>query len=281
MKDLSIIIVNFNNKKLLQECLYSIYQHTHQVTFEIIVVDNNSADGSQEMVRASFPEVNLIANSENLGFIKASNQGLAIFNARYAMLLNDDTIVKEGAFDKMIAFLDQNPRAGACGPKLLNVDGTLQRQGGLFGHKFWRASRPVQVDFVIGACLAVRKEVIDQIGILDENLFFYNDDLDWCLRIRRAGHKIYFLPEAEVVHYGGYSSKRKFNPRLFVEGFIGGLYFCRKHYGELSYNSYRLILILSLILGSIFQIFNRQKFFAYWRIIRLAAVGQIPRPVLK
>jgi GT2 family glycosyltransferase len=281
MKDLSIIIVNTNNRKILEECLTSIEQSTHLTSYEVIVSDNASTDGSREMIRNKFPKVALIANPENLGFIKASNLGLKINQGRYAMLLNDDTIVKDGALDRMVAFMDKHPEAGACGAKLLNIDGTIQRQGGLFGQKFWRAQAPVTVDFVIGAALLVRREVIDQVGVMDENLFFYNDDLDWCLSIRQAGHKIYFLPDAEIIHYGGYSSKRKFNRRLFVEGFKGGLYFCRKHYGELAYSLYRLCLCLCLCLCLPFHIFNKEKLLAYGQIIALAASGQVPRPVIK
>jgi len=281
MLDLSIIIVNTNNRKLLQECLESVYKQTHNISFEIMVSDNASIDGSQAMLKKDFPKVILIENRENLGFIKASNLGLKRYQARYAVLLNDDTVIKDGALDKLVAFMDQNKSAGACGAKLLNTDGTIQRQGGILGKKFWLSQMPVPVDFVIGAALMVRKEVIDKIGILDENLFFYNDDLDWCLRIRKAGWKVYFVPQAEIIHYGGYSSRRTFNPRLFVEGFRGGLYYCRKHYGEFAYHLYRLLLAFILTIALPFQILIRDKFMAYLQIILICLIGQIPRPVLK
>ncbi len=281
MKDLSIIIVSFNSNKLLEACLASIYKNTHKISFEITVVDNASSDGSQEMVKTKFPQVYLIENKENIGFSRANNLGLKNCQARYALLLNNDTIIKNGALDIMVAFMDKSPKAGAVGPKLLNIDGSIQRQGSSLGKKFWLSKKPTSVDFVIGAALMVRKEVIDQIGLMDENLFFYNDDIDWCLSIRKAGWKIYFFPHAEVIHYGGYSSKRTFNRRLFVEGFKGGLYFCRKHYGEPAYNIYRLILGLGLVLVLPFQIINREKLKAYLEIICLAWRGQITKPVLK
>lgn len=281
MIDLSIIIVNTNNRTILKQCLESLYKNTHKISFEIIVSDNASTDGSQAMVKKEFPKVRLIENKTNLGFIKASNQGLGLYNARYAILLNDDTLIKESALDNMLAFMDQNPSAGACGAKLLNVDGTVQRQGGIFGKKFWLSPKPIPVDFVIGAALMVRKEVIDKIGIMDENLFFYNDDLDWCLRIRKAGWKVYFLPQAEIVHYGGYSSRRTFNPRLFIEGFRGGLYYCRKHYGEFAFHLYRFLLAVTLSLALPFHLINPEKFKAYTQIILICLHGQIPRPVLK
>jgi GT2 family glycosyltransferase len=281
MTDLSIITVNTNNRKILEECLASVYASTHKISFEIIVSDNGSTDGSQAMVKTKFPSVKLIENKENLGFIKASNLGLKIAAGRYHMLLNDDTIVKDGALDKLVEFMDSHPDAGACGAKLLNINGTVQHQGGVFGKKFWLAKKPTAVDFVIGAALVARKEVIEKVGVMDENLFFYNDDLDWCMSIRQAGWKIYFVPGAEIIHYGGYSSKRKFNRRLFVEGFKGGLYFCRKHYGEVAFNAYRLILLISLSLFIPFQLLNKEKLLAYATIIALAWRGQVPRSVVK
>ncbi|OGC04017.1 hypothetical protein A2276_05310 [candidate division WOR-1 bacterium RIFOXYA12_FULL_43_27] len=276
--DLSIIIVNTNNKKILGECLASIYQNTLKVSFEIIVTDNGSIDGSQEMIKSDYPQVRLIENKENAGFIRASNQGLRTAKGRYRMLLNDDTITKDSAFDKMIDFMDQNPSIGALGPKLLNVDGTIQRQGGLFGKKFYLSQRPVPVDFVIGACLMVRKEVIDKVGLMDEKLFFYNDDLDWCMSIRKAGWKVYFYPDAEIVHYGGLSSKRVFNRRLFVEGFRGGIYFCKKHYGRAAWIIYRFLLAIGIMTAIPLLIlsfpFKREKILdrllAYFDVLSIA-----------
>lgn len=231
----------------------SIYKNTHppagragKISFEIIVTDNASTDGSQQMIKTRFHTVKLIENRENAGFIRASNQGLRIYQGRYGLLLNDDTVVKADALDRMVEWMDKNPKVGACGPRLLNTDGTPQRQGGLFS-RIHKLDKPTEVDFVIGAALMVRREVMDKVGLMDENLFFYNDDLDWCIRIRKAGYKIYFLPQIEIVHYGGYSSKRGFKRRLFVEGFRGGLYFCKKHYGRLVYTIYRFVLALGIL----------------------------------
>jgi hypothetical protein len=209
---------------------------------------------------------------------------LRIYAGRYACLLNDDTVAKESAFDKMIKYMDQNPAIGACSPKLLNTDGTYQRQGGIFQKKFWLSKIPVEIEFAIGACLLVRRSVIDSVGMLDENLFFYNDDLDWCMRIRKAGFNIYFIPEAEIVHYGGYSSKRVFNRRIFVEGFKGGLYFCNKHYGKLSYNIYRSALFIGILIYLPLFVLSyplkRQKFIdrllAYIDILKVAISRNVP-----
>jgi GT2 family glycosyltransferase len=281
MNDLAIIIVTLSNRKILSECLDSIYKNTHKINFEVIVSDNGSTDGSQGMVKKNYPQVKLIENGKNLGFVKANNIGLKIANAHYSMLLNDDTLVKDSALDKMVEFMNNHPEAGACGAKLLNIDGTIQRQGGIFGKKSWKAQKPVPVDFVIGAALLVRKTVIEKVGLLDENLFFYNEDLDWCRCIRKGGWKIYLLPQAEIIHYGGYSSKKTLNSKLFVEGFKGGLYFCRKHYGEAAFHIYRFSLCLGLSILLPFYLLNREKFNAYCEIIAIAWHGQIAKPVVK
>jgi len=280
MTDLSIIIVNFNKRKLLEECLDSIYKATHKITFEIIVADNGSTDGSQSMVKTKHPNINIIENKENFGFTKASNQGLKIYKGRYAMLLNNDTIVKDHAFDLMVDFMDKNMQAGGCGPKLLNIDGTIQHQGSILGKKFWKSVKPIVVDFVVGACLMARRETIDRVGLLDENLYFYNDDLDWCLRIKKAGYKIYYLPDAEVIHYGGYSSRGTFNRQLFTGGFKGGLYFTKKHYGLAAFYLYKIILFLLIVIYLPFFILSyplkREKFLdrllAYLEILKITVI---------
>jgi GT2 family glycosyltransferase len=195
------------------------------------------------------------------------------------MLLNNDTIVKDHAFDQMVDFMDKSVDIGACGPKLLNLDGSIQHQGGLLSKRFWRSSHPVAVDFLIGACLMVRREVLGRVGLMDEKLFFYNDDLDWCRRIRQAGWQIYFLPQATLVHYGGASSnKKQFNRQLFTEGFMGGLYFTRKHYGELAYHLYRSLLVLTTLLVLPFMIRNKDKLRAYTDILLIAAYSRVPKP---
>ncbi len=285
MKDLSIVIVNYNNAKLLETCLRSIGKFSQKLTLEIIVSDNGSSDGSQKMLKDKFPEVILIENNANLGFIKATNNGLKIASSRYIILLNDDTELKNNALEILVDFMDKNPEAGACGPKLLNTDGTPQRQGSIFGKPFWKSDEAIPVDFVIGGALLLRKEVFQQIGLMDENLFFYNDDIDWCKSIRKAGWKIYFVPQAQIMHYGGYSSKRVFNPRLFIEGFRGGLYFCRKHYNMVAYLAYRLLLLILLPLPILvfalllpFNIkVNSQKFLAYLKIFEIALLNQVPK----
>ncbi|MDD5593560.1 MAG: lipid-A-disaccharide synthase-related protein [Candidatus Margulisbacteria bacterium] len=280
MIDLSIIIVNYNDRRFLEGCLNSVYNSTHKASFEIIFVDNHSTDDSVEYVKTHYPKVRLVENTANLGFCRANNRGLKVYRGRYALLLNMDTVVKDGAFDQMLEFMDSHPEAGACGPKLLNADGTPQHQGGLFNRKFWLATQPVKVDYVIGAALMVRREVIDRVGGLDENFFFSNDDLDWCRRIRQAGWQVYFLPQAEVVHFGGFTINR-FKQKLFVEGFRGGLYFSRKHYGNLIYQIYRVLLILTMVPAILVSsllyplLTNKGKRGAFIQILMIAIRGEL------
>jgi len=285
--DLSIIIITYNNSKLLKDCIQSVASSRGGLALETIVTDNGSHDDTEQMVKMQFPEVRLIRNEGNLGFARANNRGIAESRGRYVMLLNDDTRIHAGALERMVEFMDSNPSAGACGPKLLNTDGTPQRQSGLLSLPFWRSDKPKEAGFVMGACLMVRREAIDKVGTLDENLFFYNEDMDWCRRIRSAGYKVYFLPGAEVTHFGGYSTRRSFNRRMFVEGFRGGLYFCRKHYGPLAFQAYRLILVLLFPLGIIgltitapFRRFREyaEKLKAYFDIFRITIFGPIEYP---
>lgn len=282
MIDLSIIIVNYNGAKLLEDCLRSIYDTVKKATFEVIVVDNHSEDGSP-LILKKYPKVELIANDENVGFCKANNQALKIYHGRYALLLNNDTVVKEGALDKLVEFMDAHPGAGACGPKLLNRDGTIQHQGGMLGRRFWLATKPVTVNYLIAACLLVRRGTIDRIGLLDENFFFSNDDLDYTRRIVKDGWKIYFVPQAEVFHYGGYTTNL-FKKMIFVEGFRGGLYFCRKHYGLIAYQLYRwlgALLLLPVILLTALTypwLKHKDKLAAYLEILAIFVKGAyLPR----
>jgi len=280
MVDLSIIIVNHNGQHFLEECVGSVYQSTHRASFEIIFVDNGSTDDSVKLVSAKFPQVKIIRNSANLGFCRANNQGLAVYQGKFALLLNTDTVTHEGALDLLVEFMAKTPKAGACGPKLVNTDGTPQHQGGLFANKFWLADQPVKVSFVIGAALLIRREVIERIGLLDDNFFFANDDLDWCLRVRKAGWDVYFVPDATVVHFGGFTVK-KFNRRLFVEGFRGGLYFSKKHYGTLVYLLYRCLIIILMPLAIFFSLLfypllkNKERLPAYGDILLIALKGEI------
>ncbi|MBU0686810.1 MAG: glycosyltransferase [Candidatus Margulisbacteria bacterium] len=244
--DLSIIILTHNNPVLLETCICSIVAHTKAINYEIIVIANNCTDNTAEMVRKRFRGAAVIETETNEGFCQANNRGIKVARGEYLLLLNDDTEILDQALDILVKFMRENKNVGISGPLLLNPDGSPQRQGGLLGKKFWKAKRPTPCDFVIGAALIIRRETLNQIGPLDEKLYFYNDDLDWCLSARKVGWKVYIVPEAKVIHYGGWSTKRTFSRKHFVEGFKGGLYFCKKHYGPVVFGIYKVLLLILL-----------------------------------
>lgn len=228
--DLSICIVSFKARDLLQESLRSIYATIGKLSFEIIVVDNCSEDGTVEMLKSEFPTVQLIVNDENTGYTRPNNQAMRVSKGRYLVIINPDTLVKPGAFETLAAFLDSHPEAGIVGPKVLNRDGTLQKQCRRSEARPWDAfcyfsglSRLYPHDkrfsgylmtyldedltheaqAVSGSCMMIRREVIEQIGFLDEDFFAYQEDTDFCRRARLAGWKIYYNPAAQIVHFAG------------------------------------------------------------------------------
>jgi GT2 family glycosyltransferase len=265
---LSIIIVNYNAEKLLQRCISSVYDETKQVPFDIWVIDNNSKDTSVLMVRQDFPQVNLVENKENVGFAKANNQAITKCAGDYILLLNPDTLILQNAIEKMIKFMDRNPDIGICGCKVLNEDGTLQlacrRSIPTPGVAFFRLSGLSklfpnskitakynltyldpdslnQVDAVSGAFLMIRKEVVNEIGLLDERFFMYGEELDWCLRAKKAGWSIMYYPDANIVHYKGECSR--FNHRKATIEFYRSMYlFHKKHFAE-NYNPFINVII--------------------------------------
>jgi len=253
--ELSIIIVNWNTRKLLAQCLASIYAHPPAGTFEIFVVDNASGDGSAQMVLSEFPQVYLIENAENIGFARANNQALARCQGRYALLLNSDAQLLPGSLDKVVRFMDRHPRAGIAGVRLLNSDGTFQASYTPFptlwseililstlGRRLIRATFPSygpQVEegahkirgYVEGAFLMTRGQALEQIGGLDEHIFMYAEEVDWCYRFHQAGWEVWYLPQAPIIHHGGQSSKKR-RSRMEAELYRSRIYFFRKHYGK-------------------------------------------------
>lgn len=227
--DLSVAIVSWNTREVLDQCLKSVYDTTTDIDFEVIVVDNCSSDGSADMVRATYPQSTLIANEDNAGFAKANNQALDVSTGRYFMLLNPDTICLDGALGRMARFLDAKPNAGAVGPLVLNADTTLQyswaRFPTLWSEAVGRLDRGIQgnsempltadqvraigsfqTDWVGGCCLMIRRAAVDVIGPMDESLFMYSEETDWCLRLRKNGWDVWVEPEAEIIHLGNQSS---------------------------------------------------------------------------
>ncbi|MFH1428813.1 MAG: glycosyltransferase family 2 protein [Candidatus Margulisiibacteriota bacterium] len=230
---LSIVIVSWKVKELLNKCLESIKEECLANGYEVFVVDNNSMDGTIEMVMDDYYWVKMIASIANMGFAAGNNMALEQVRGEYILLLNPDTEVKSGALRTLINFLDTNPEAGAVGPKLLNPDGSLQpscktfptistfifnslfldiifAKSKIFGRyemSWWGHDDLREVDQPMGAALMVRKSVIQKIGFMDKRFYMFFDEVDWCYRIKQAGYKIYFTPEAEIIHHGGQSIK--------------------------------------------------------------------------
>lgn len=255
--DLSVVIVNWNARHLLAQCLASVYAYPPEGEFEVFVVDNASSDGSADMVRREFPQVRLIQNTENVGFARANNQAMRTSRGRYVLLLNSDTIVQPGALDSMVCFADQHPEAGVVGGRLLNADESLQPSWAQFP-TFWsellgrnfRKRQPMtdhltyEVDWVGGACLLARRKAIEVVGLLDEDFFMYSEETDWCFRMVRNGWKVYYLPSAEVIHFGGGSSQRA-SDEMLVQLYQSKLRFFHKHYGPFRKELLRASLIIT------------------------------------
>jgi GT2 family glycosyltransferase len=233
--NLSICIVSLRTRAYLKDCLNSISETTSQVDYEIIVVDQNSEDGTVEMLQDDFPSVKLIEIPENQGFTRPMNLAMRAARGGYIALLNPDTIVLPDALDRLCSFLADYSEVGIAGPKVLNPDGTLQEpcrrgdsrpwavisyftglsklfpdkaffNGYLLTHLDEDQVNPV--DGVSGSCMLIRREVIEEIGYLDELFFAYQEDADYCLRARKAGWQVYYYPEAQITHFGGQGGSR-------------------------------------------------------------------------
>ena len=267
------------------DCLNSIYETVKDIDVEIYVVDNNSTDGSQAAVKNGFPDVKLIENETNTGFGYANNQALRIMQGRFALLLNSDAVLKENAIKKLLAFMAGTPRAGIAGVQLLNDDGSRQNSidnfpsteteifnksilrfffPGKYPSKNRSYQGPIEVDSVIGACMMVRKEAMDDVGVFDEDYFIFLEETDWCFRMNKKGWKVFHVPDAEVFHLSGHSKKRM--PwRSQIEYYISLYKFFRKNRTPLSYLTLRVLkpckifinLILN-ILGNLITLFQKE-----------------------
>lgn len=299
MSDLSIIIVTWNVSALLEACLRSIGEHDG---VEIIVVDSGSSDDTVAMVHREFPNVILLAQSENLGFTRCNNIGLRASSGRYVLLLNPDTEVIGNALEQMIAYLDTQADVGIIGPHTLNTDGSHQSTRrrfptlatGLFEGTWLQVLAPAalldryyvrdqaddatfEVDWVQGSALMARREVYEQIGGLDEGYVMYSEELDWCKRARLAGWRVVYLGSARITHHGGKSSEQA-NARKHIWFQESKLRYFRKYHGGLAAHLLRLCLLLQYagqmgiegtkgLLGHKRPL-RRERVQMYWQVVR-------------
>lgn len=271
--DLSIIIVAWNVRDLVLDCLASIRAVELAVSYEGIVVDNGSGDGTVEAVRRQFPETRVIALPENVGFGAGNNVGLRVMRGRYALLLNSDTIVLPGGLERCVHYLEEHPEVGVVGPQLLNPDRTKQNcihnsptlasevfsqsllrrlLPGRYPSKRLDYPGPIEVQAVLGACLCVRRPVLDEVGLIDEDYFFFLEETDWCHRIRARGWRVVHLPDAEVVHLYGESTKKKLPLRTRIEYHRSRYTFFRKNRGPGAMVLLRAIVRVRLWFGCLF-----------------------------
>ncbi len=254
--DLSIVILSYNTREILRDCLRAVQENIAGLQAEVFVVDSGSTDGSIEMVREQFPWVDLTVTQGFGGFAHANNLALRRATGRYQLLLNSDTILSPGALPKVIAFMDEHPEAGVVGIKLLKADGSLDlacrrgfptplasfyRLSGLarlfprsprfarYNFTYLDPDRITEVDSVCGAFMMVRREAVAQVGLLDEQFYFYGEDLDWAFRFKERGWKVYYYPEVQALHYKGQTS-RKQSERMIHEFYRAMEIFYRKHY---------------------------------------------------
>jgi GT2 family glycosyltransferase len=265
---LSIVIVSWNTRDLLLDCLASIEASTSDLNYETFVVDNASSDDSAAAVRARFPRVHLIANAQNVGFSRANNQAIQQSAANYVLLLNPDTKVLPGALDALCRYLDEHPEVGAAGARILNPDGTLQSSCypaptlarelwrllhldavlpfGIYRMQDWDITTPRQVDSLLGACILARRAALMKAGMLDEDYFFTGEEIDLCRKLYRLNWKIFWVPQAQIIHYGGQSA-RQVAQSAFLRLYEGKVLYFRKQQGLATALLYKLVLYIATL----------------------------------
>ena len=255
-KPLSIVIVNYNVKNLLKRCLESVFKYQKDMEFEVIVVDNNSTDHSQKMLRSDFPQVRVIENKRNLGFSAGCNQGIRESRGRYILLSNPDTELTPGGFKNMIDFMDSRRKVGICGPKMTDQKGNLQFScrsfpsyltaisssqsvmhrifpGNFLSQKYLLKekdhSQTGEVDWVSGSCLLAKRGILEKVGLLDERFYMYVEDVDLCYRAKMAGFSVCYFPKVVVIHHIGKGTKKR-KIDMLVEHHRSMYHFYNKHH---------------------------------------------------
>jgi len=253
---LSVIILSYNTKKLLSNCLNSVIKNTQGIDDEIIVVDNASTDGSVSLVKQKFPQVRLVRNTKNLGFAAGNNRGLEIARGKWVLFLNTDTEIKKNAPKKLVDFAKTKPKLGVVGPRLLNADNSRQPAAARFftlpnvflwlfcGDRllFESPDRAKKADWVMGSAFLVKRKAVEKVGGLDEKFFMYIEDQEWCYRFKKAGFEVWFYPEAEIYHFvRGSSPEGKQKAIWWI--YEGLIYFYQKHFAPWQLRVLRLMLL--------------------------------------
>jgi GT2 family glycosyltransferase len=243
--DVTLAIVNTENRELLRTCLETIYSTIHHVRYEVVLVDNASTDGSAEMVAQCYPQVILIRNESRLGYGNSHNKAIRAARGRYVLVLNEDMEMKEGAVDRMVAEADRTPDLGALGCRILNPDGSLQHSCFKFPKMYWwQHNERREVDVVLGCCMLVPRQAIERVGSFDPDFFVYSEEHDWCKRLADARLKNIFIPDAAMIHVGGQTSKRMSLRMALVQLDSRTKYFF-KHHGTVQTLLFRSILLFS------------------------------------
>lgn len=272
---LSIVILCWNDLKVIGDCLQSLYAGTHSTEFEVIVSDNGSTDGSVEFVQERFPRVHLIENAVNLRFAKGNNVGIRASQGEYVLILNPDTIIHDGTLDKMVAFADKHSEAGAVGCRVVNLDGSYQEhvrplytirsewcaalglgalaylsdwfQPGVYVG--WKGETERTVGWLAGCFILIRGDLVRRLGGFDEQFFYYYEDTDLCRRIWEAGYSIRYTPECAITHLKGQSTKNRLTPiSLALDGCITRYLYYYKYYGAKGVLSCRRATLTSLFI---------------------------------
>lgn len=262
MNFVSIIILSYNTEELTKRCLTAVFAHLKKGTFEVIVVDNNSADGSVNMIKNDFPQVRLMANDKNIGFAAGCNLGAKDAVGQYLLFLNSDIELEKDILPDLLTVFEKHSEAGVVGCQLVHTDGSPQRSYGefyalgsvfrlLFGGekaelKRFTATGVQKVDWVSGGCLVIKKDLFEAIEGFDDNFFMYIEDMELCYRVREKGSAVYFSPEIHVKHVGQGSSNKTF---AIVQIYKGLQYFYKKHANPLQYTMVKLLLAVKALLS--------------------------------
>ncbi|MCL1822013.1 MAG: glycosyltransferase family 2 protein, partial [Prolixibacteraceae bacterium] len=280
---ISVVIVNYNVRHFLEQCLYSVFKALEGIESEVFVADNNSVDGSCHMVREKFPSVKLIENNMNVGFSAANNQAIRVAGGDYVLLLNPDTVVEENTFSKTLAFMDAHPDAGALGVKMIDGKGHFlpeskrglptpwvafykifglsalfphSRKFGKYHLSYLNKDQTHQVDVLCGAFMLLRREALDRTGLLDETFFMYGEDIDLSYRIFQSEYKNYYFPETTIIHYKGESTRK--GSLNYVKVFYNAmLIFSRKHFSSGNFRLFSFFIHIAVYFRAFLAIMRR------------------------